>query len=69
MSTAPKRDIQEPWSGWTADVTHCTEASKIDIPELPLIRKCRDRSQASTTDLGKLVCWRFFILQIPQTLQ
>lgn len=68
MSTATKKDMQKPWSGWIVDVMYSAEASKIGIPELPLIRKRRGRSQASTTDLCKLICWRFFIPQIPRTL-
>lgn len=44
MNTATERDIQEPWSGWTVDTMYYGEVSKIDMPELPLIRKCRDRS-------------------------
>lgn len=69
MSIAPKGDVQEPWSGWIADVMYDAEASKKNILGLPLIKKCSDRAQASATDLRKLFCWRIFILQIPQTLQ
>lgn len=55
MSAVTRRAIQEPWFGWIVGVMYNTETSKIDIPESPLIRKCRGRSQASTTDLINLL--------------
>lgn len=67
--TSATKDVQEPWSGWIVDVMYDAEASKKNILGLPLIKKCGDRAQASTTDSSKLFCWRLFIPQIPQKLQ